>query len=300
MKKNNFLLCLCAFLLLLGSCEQNNITPETEDSSAKISSIANSQIEGIFNNWSAQFPNADLQPISIEEPIKIRNQAALEAVIQAVSSPDAHYAYYDGENVSSMKVFTLSDAGAEATKSFANQKSRELVQVGQSYVTMNWEYKGKAFSTLFIYNEKGFVYEPISASIAVKEDLRTNTRTIKDWIQNFRLNWIWGGRRGEVKIKHTVNCNGSTINYADGEANGWMQLGGAEAEIITNGQIGSKSLTSWGYAWGTTGITISVSADLGASGSYQGVNYQGKVNASASGTFGSKGKGTGFNMLTCY
>lgn len=305
MKKFNLLPYLCAFLLLLGSCmnEEAEILPTTDSKETKdafASSIAKGQIDGIFSNWTTLFPNADLKPISIEEPQQIVTKADKDALIQEVSSSNARYAYYDGENEASMKVFTLSDAGAEETMRFANQKSRELIKQGQSYVTINWEHKGELFSTPFIYDENGFVYEPISASIAVKEDLRTNARTIDDWIQNFRLNWLWGGKRGEVKIKHTVNCNGSTINYADGEASGWMQLGGAEAEILVNGEIGSKSLTSWGYAWGTTGITISVSTDFGVSGSYGGVAYEGKVNASASGTFGSKGKGTGFNLLTCY
>ena len=61
-----------------------------------------------------------------------------------------------------------------------------------------------------------------------------------------------------------------------------------------------KSCTSWGYAWATSPISVSVSVDMGASGNYQGVAYTGKVNATINGSIGSSGKSTGFNMMQCY
>lgn len=303
MRKTKFLPYFCAFLLFLGSCINESIEPETASQSSEsvqISTAAQEQLDGIFTFWSTQFPNADLQPISIGKPKQIMTEVDKSALVQELSASESRYAYYDGVNMASMKVFALGSlTDSEASMRSAAQKSASLIKTGQRYVTINWKYKGEEFSTPFVYNEKGFVYEPIAASIAVKKDLLSTARTT-DWIHNFELTWIWGGKRGHVKIRHEIDCNGSSLTYQDGWSDAYMQLGSAEAEIITNGSTSSKSCTSWGYAWGTSPISVNVSTDWGASGTYNGVGYQGKINASISGTLGSSGKATGFNILQCY
>jgi len=305
MKLNNklrFLFTFIAIITVMASCTEDvNVAPENDQEQVEISAKAQEQIDNIFALWEENFgSNADLQPIGFEKPQVISSEEDKNEIVGRLASPETHYAYYDGENLSSLKVFKLEsvDNGRQIADN-ARKTANELVAEGQSYVNFKWKYKGEEFTTPFVYNEEGFVYEPIAASIAIKkEGVDADART--SYIHWFDLQWIWGGKRGHVRISHTTNCSGSRMTGHSGWSDAYMQIGSAQADIITNGSTYSKSCTSWGYAWGTSPISASVSTNWGASGNYNGVSWNGAVNASLSGTLGSSGKASGFHVMTCY
>ena len=139
------------FLFFLGSCtnEEADINPlghNDEKQSVELSKKAQEQVDGLFSNWTKRFANADLQPISIDEPQAIATEADVEKVINQITSSSSRYAYYDGENLSSMKVFTLESLRDNGEYMRAARKvTSSLIKVGQSYATINWTYNGEEF-----------------------------------------------------------------------------------------------------------------------------------------------------------
>jgi hypothetical protein len=302
--KFNLLSVLLVALVFLASCSvDTEIAPASNDADltqdVAISAKAQQQIDDIFTFWGKNFPNSDLQPIGIEQPKLIRSDVDKEAILSRISSSDSRFASYDGVNPSSMQVFTLdSKKNSRQLSRAARETVSSLLEDGQGYVNFRWKYKGEEFTTPFIYNNEGFVYEPMAASIAIKSsDVKANART--NYIQYFDLLWIWGGKRGHVRISHTINCSGSRLTNHSGWSDAYMSLGSAQAQIITNGSNYSKSCTSWGYAWATSPLTVTVSTNWGASGTYQGISWSGSVGASVSGGLGSSGKATGFDVMAC-
>ncbi|MBL6446657.1 hypothetical protein JMN32_10065 [Fulvivirga sp. 29W222] len=306
------LLILVTLFSFMMSCqdEETMVSPDLADADSQslfqdgqddfmIPAKVQEQIDQTFEFWAKNFADADLQPVGIEKPKKITDESKRQAIMDNILAPGSHYATYDGESLSSMKVFQVKEMSNSGRFTQATRQTMDSrLQVGQGYALFKWKYKGTEFSTIYVYDENGFVYEPMAASIAIKKDnIDPNART--NWIQNFDLLWVWGGKRGEVKITHSSTCSGSLLNDHSGWSTAYMSLGSAQAEILPNGANTYKGSASWGYAWATSPITVSVTTDWGASGTYQGINWNGKVNASISGTLGSSGKATGFDVIGC-
>lgn len=300
---------LYIFAIFMVACQdEETIIPDTDDTQSallqgedyELSDKAKEQIDKTFEFWSSHFADADLQPVGVEMPKKITSENQRQAIMDKILAPESFYATYDGENLSSMKVFQVKSINNASKFASATRKTiNSRLQVGQGYALFKWKYKGSEFSTVYVYDENGFVYEPMAASIAIKKELE-DPAARTNWIQYFDLQWVWGGKRGHVRISHSASCSGYYLSNHSGWSDAYMQLGSAQAEILPNGANSYKGCASWGYAWGTSGITVSVSTDWGASGTYGGVNWNGKVNASVSGTLGSNGKATGFDIISCY
>jgi hypothetical protein len=237
----------------------------------------------------------------------------LAAVKQEILNDESIIPVYDNvdEELTSTPSFQLrsfteyskssSSISAADIKGHVNDYLTRNVRKGQGRVVLTWEYNGKRFTSICIYDNSGLVYDNILSNVFMFEAAQNNNvadknNTVLDMgvqqlsksytatVRSYIIKWVWGSKRGEIIIKHSILVQGNKIVTNWGSGTAWMTLGSASTRQTSYVLKNSYAQLTWAFAWATPTASFSFS--------YGGKPAQ--LSASVSG-IGSKGKGSGIH-----
>jgi hypothetical protein len=259
-----------------------------------------------------------LQLVGYTAAAPLDSDAAVRGAKSEIVDTSALVPQFDGVHPASLRLNTIEERmlafrdGADVQDVVENIESVAFphIQTGQRALDVSWVSEGRTFQTKLVYDENGVVYDNMLSNLAfvevgeVAEDKPPAARTatpstggftafanqsFSTRFVNLRIQWVWGGTRGEVQLDHyVISCDG-WVSFCDdgGQSNAWMSLGSAEGRTRRNALRKPRiSKLAWAYGWATPTASFSITWNSGTL----------SFSASTSGV-GSAGKGAGIHTI---
>jgi hypothetical protein len=300
-----------AVSLLIFSCKKDTQpTSPVPRQGNLVGATARQQLDASFANWPSLFGQTSLHPVSYTYQGSINSEQERQQLVERLMEGSNFVVQYDGIHNSSLQLNRLKDVQNQAMPAAGDARSTTtvasglqqaldtLIKTGQQYATIQWKDKDNVFTSLCVYDNNGIVYDHILSNLYTVEqeivpDSSQYTRSSQARSYSFtataayvKIKWVWGSKRGECKVTHSIVYTSSAITTNSWSASGWMSVGSASAQARRHKLARTYAQIDWGYGWATPTASFKITYN----------SKKATFEVSLSGV-GSKGRGTGRHTI---